>query len=71
MKYGDLGKRFVADIIDRILMALLGWLMYLLGQEIGYLYAAIIGAILALLYYVMLEGGGWHATIGKESWESI
>ena len=65
MNYGDLGKRIVAHLIDGfiifVMTAVLSWVSVLL-----LLYPLlIIIPFLALFYYVLMEGGGWHATLGK------
>lgn len=61
MYYGDLGKRFVAEIIDSIILTVIGFLLGLTLSFVG----VIIAPIVTWLYYILMEGGGWHATLGK------
>ena len=61
MNYGDLGKRIVASIIDSIVLSAIGFLLGLLLSFAG----VIIAPLVSWLYYILLEGGSWHATLGK------
>lgn len=61
MKYGDLGKRIVAHIIDSILISAV---CFLLGFVLG-IAGVIISPLLVWLYSILMEGGSWHATLGK------
>lgn len=61
MYYGDLGKRIVASIIDSIVLSIIGFLLGLTLSFIG----VIIAPIISWLYYILMEGGSWHATLGK------
>ncbi len=61
IKYGDLGKRVLAFIIDGILLSMIGFLLTFTLFYAG----AVCALILPVLYYVLLEGGLWHATLGK------
>ena len=77
MYYGDLGKRIIALILDSFVVTIIYWIIcaitgFILGLVIGpaaVLASALIGWILAVLvpwiYQVVMEGGKWHATIGK------
>lgn len=62
MYYGDLGKRIVASIIDSIVLSVIGFLLGLTLSFIG----VIIAPIVTWLYYILMEGGAWHATLGKK-----
>lgn len=61
MYYGDLGKRIVASIIDSIILAAMGAVLGLTLSFVG----VIIAPIISWLYWILMEGGGWHATVGK------
>lgn len=61
MYYGDLGKRAVAFVIDLIILSVIG---LILGATLSYV-GVIIAPFAGLLYYILLEGGNWHATLGK------
>lgn len=61
MYYGDLGKRIVASIIDSIVLSIIGFLLGLTLSFVG----VIIAPIITWLYYILMEGGSWHATLGK------
>ena len=83
MKYGDLGKRIIAKILDELFIY--GWFILLYSilavtvSPVGpysyalvafyysgnFLVAYIVWAITVFLYYVLMEGGSWHATLGK------
>lgn len=61
MYYGDLGKRIVASIIDSIILSIIG---FLLGLTLSFA-GVIIAPVISWLYYILMEGGSWHATLGK------
>lgn len=61
MYYGDLGKRIVASIIDSIVLSIIGFLLGLTLSFVG----VIIAPIISWMYYILMEGGSWHATLGK------
>lgn len=69
MYYGDLGKRIIASIIDSIIVSLsLTIIGYILGICFGIaiiVVAPIVGMVASWLYYILMEGGSWHATLGK------
>lgn len=67
MNYGDLGKRFVAYLIDNFLLALVyAVLWYLVWRGILPLPVLILFIpLFSVVYYVAMEGGNWHATLGK------
>lgn len=75
MNYGDLGKRIVAAIIDSVIRGLIGTIIYALfwvmsgGNPfaIGAMFAVGSGVVIVAdwLYIILLEGGSWHATLGK------
>lgn len=84
MRHGNLGKRFVAALIDSAIMSAAGWIIYLFialiaGTSVniaalytyvaysGFLYVAnAINALVCFLYTILMEGGSWHATLGKK-----
>lgn len=61
LNYGDLGKRFVASFIDGIIVTCMSFLILLI-PIVGLFIAPIAG----WLYYILLEGGNGHATLGKK-----
>lgn len=61
MYYGDLGKRIVAAIIDSIILSIIG---FILGFTLSFV-GVIIAPIITWLYHILMEGGHWHATLGK------
>lgn len=61
MFYGDLGKRIVAMIIDSVVLSAISFVLFIC---LGFA-ALIIVPIVMWLYYILMEGGGWHATLGK------
>lgn len=61
MYYGDLGKRIVASIIDSIILSAIGSVLIVTLSFAG----VIITPIVSWLYWILMEGGGWHATLGK------
>lgn len=69
MNYGDLGKRFVAYLIDSVVLAA----VYAIITAVIYYYfyfgiaAIIISPFIPLAYFTIMEGSGWHATLGKRA----
>lgn len=63
MNYGDLGKRIVAYIIDSIILSAIG---FVLGLTLSYV-GLIISPLVSWLYIILMEGGSWHATVGKRA----
>lgn len=61
MYYGDLGKRIVASIIDSIILGIIGFLLGLVLSFAG----VIVAPLASWLYFILMEGGSWHATVGK------
>lgn len=61
MYYGDLGKRIVAWILDLIILSAIGLLLGFFLNFVG----VIIAPLVTWLYYILMEGGSWHATLGK------
>lgn len=62
MYYGDLGKRVLAAIIDWLIL----WTAsFFLGFIFGYA-GVIIAPLVPFFYRMLMEGGGWHATLGKK-----
>lgn len=68
MYYGDLGKRVLASIIDSFIV---GIIAFVLGVGLGVLglglIAIIISPIISWLYFILMEGGSSHATVGKKA----
>lgn len=60
--YADFGQRLVAWIIDFIIVAVISIILFSIGE---WLFAIIIGYILALLYFWLLEAFNNGQTIGK------
>lgn len=70
MQYGDLGKRFFAYIIDGFVLFFIYLIVFGIAASlnIGIAIALIVIApLISLFYYVLLEGGSWHATLGKRA----
>lgn len=69
MYYGDLGKRIFAAIIDGIIvslsMTIIGYLLVLCLGIAGSVVVPIVCAVGPWMYYILMEGGSWHATLGK------
>lgn len=60
--YADFGQRFVAWIIDFVLVAVISIILFSIGE---WVFAIIIGYVLALLYFWLLEAFNNGQTIGK------
>jgi len=71
MKFGDLGKRFVAYIIDGIILSLIYAFVFFIFLPVYGVFAITIASPILLfggiIYYVTMEGGSWHATLGKRA----
>ena len=77
MNYGDLGKRTLAYIIDGVILGVInGIVSLLIGYILGYTVGIVaipmlpwvigpISLLIAILYYVLGEGGSNHGTLGK------
>ena len=67
MNYGDLGKRMVASILDSIFLFVIGlfvgWISVLSGL---WPLVWILSPLINWLYYILMEGGSAHATLGKK-----
>lgn len=61
MYYGDLGKRIIASIIDGIILCMCSFVLILMFG----LFGCVIAWIGGWLYYILMCGGNWHATLGK------
>ncbi len=76
MQYGDLGKRIVAFILDGILLSIVNAIIFYiivvaLFWPFTYWYGwiplvSIVFPLISFFYFVLMEGGGWHATLGKK-----
>ncbi len=67
--YAGFGTRFIAWLIDGVIISLLGWLMGIfLGVNAFEASWGVIwfNNILSLLYFIVMEGGSKNATIGKQ-----
>lgn len=60
--YADFGQRLVAWIIDFVLVAVISIILFSIGE---WFFAIIIGYVLALLYFWLLEAFNNGQTIGK------
>lgn len=60
--YADFGQRLVAWIIDFVLVAVISIILFRIGE---WIFAIIIGYVLALLYFWLLEAFNKGQTIGK------
>ncbi len=63
--YADIGIRFLAMIIDDVVLFLIEYLLtvFMLGV-LGPILLPV-SILITLAYYIGFEGGPWHATIGK------
>ena len=67
MYYGDLGKRTLAYFIDMFMLGAIGFLFGFILSFIGLgLIAVIVSPVISWLYFILMEGGEWHATLGKK-----
>ena len=62
MYYGDLGKRIIASIIDSIILSIIGFILGFFLNVVG----VVLAPIISWMYYILMEGGEWHATLGKK-----
>ena len=60
--YADFGQRFVAWIIDFVLVAVISIILFSIGE---WFFAIIVGYVLALLYFWLLEAFNNGQTVGK------
>lgn len=67
MIYADLGKRIIALIIDDFVISLICGLIFVPLVFINFVIAIAISPFVPFLYFVLMEGGGWHATFGKKA----
>ncbi len=64
MEYASFGKRLAAYLIDWAIIGVAGSLfLFAFGY---YLYVGA-GWLLGALYFILMEGGGWNATLGKRA----
>jgi uncharacterized RDD family membrane protein YckC len=64
MNYASFGKRFFAFIIDYLIIGIIGIIFINMLGYYGYLGVSwLIGAV----YFILFEGGSWHATPGKRA----
>ena len=63
MNYGSLGKRFLAAIIDYVAISAIGLFIILITDE---WYFGLSALFISAVYYILFEGGSWHATPGKK-----
>lgn len=64
MNYAGFGKRFLAYLIDWILIGVCQWIFILLFGYYAYYFG---GFLVSALYFILFEGSGWHATLGKKA----
>lgn len=67
--YGDLGKRVLASIIDSLVLGLMGAMIGILIFAFGYIARPLLllSPFISVIYFVVMEGSGWHATLGKRA----
>lgn len=66
MTYAGFWKRFVASLLDGIILTAIGFGLGLVLMLVGAgVLAEPIGYVLGFLYYPVLESSSWQATIGK------
>jgi uncharacterized RDD family membrane protein YckC len=64
LQYASFGKRFLAIIIDGFAINIIGSILIALWGIYGYLS---VSWLIAAMYYILMEGGSWHATLGKRA----
>ena len=64
MCYSSLGKRFCAALIDSLACSLIGTIAVVLTDT---WFSGLFSIMVAAGYYILLEGGEWHATLGKKA----
>lgn len=64
MNYAGFGKRLLAYLIDGAIIGLAGGI---LAVFFGYYFYLIFGWLLGALYFILMEGGTWQATLGKRA----
>ena len=69
MEYSGFWRRFVAYVIDNILISVIFWLLVLvlggIAGDGGVIGAYTLGAIGGLVYYAAMESSSHQATVGK------
>jgi uncharacterized RDD family membrane protein YckC len=69
MEYSGFWRRFVAYVIDNILLSVIFWLLVLvlggIAGDGGVISAYTLGAIVWLVYYAAMESSSHQATVGK------
>ncbi len=79
MHYGDLGKRIVAFLFDGLILSVVYSIIFFAYASFMYWpfvywynwyrwipFVAIVFPLIAFFYFIFMEGGGWHATLGKK-----
>lgn len=67
MKYAGFWKRFVASIIDSVILIPVSFLIGALQTFGGaYIEGFFVGVVLSWLYFAISESQGWQATLGKK-----
>lgn len=64
MNYASFGRRFLAYIIDCLVISVIGSIF---GLLFGYYFYIIVSWVLSALYFILMEGGSWQATLGKRA----
>ncbi|MBP9987948.1 MAG: RDD family protein [Ruminococcus sp.] len=62
MKYGSIGKRFLALFLDNFFVSLIGSGLVVLTNS---WYVGFSTLFISAAYYILFEGSEWHATPGK------
>lgn len=63
MSYSSLGKRFCAAIIDGLICGAIGSAFVMLT---GLWPTGFLSLVMGAAYFILCEGGEWHATLGKK-----
>lgn len=64
MDYASFGKRLLAYIIDCLAISLVGGIF---GLLFGYYFYIAVSGVLSAVYFILMEGGPWQATLGKKA----
>lgn len=68
VQYASFGKRFLAIIIDGFIVNVIGSVVIAIWGIWSYMS---ISWLIAALYFILMEGGSWHATLGKKAMNII
>lgn len=68
MVYANFGKRLLAYLIDAFVLSAAGGMFALFY---GYYVYLLVFWIAGAVYFILMEGGSWHATLGKKAMNII